>query len=403
MNIIYVGGLTILLAFNSSVLATTFLQENNKLLKEWFSYHAIWDGEDTNSGRIAKVKILGVPMPLWDQNVFNKIGATAGTVLEPSFASHKDINLSHEKLTILVKSSTRIDQHVHLKWKTKSYLTRIVEDNDVWSPPFLDIMDSSDNSGDNGGIPNDETQQSGKFSNPHWEHTNMETTNQTSCPPPPMPNGTSGKPLGNPTQNNFQTPNKQNNHFFPWDHTPTAPLHNQQSPLPYTSRKRPRKSSPIPHHPHPMHIDTNTPPDTQNPANKSPLSKSGYPSRLPPVPIPFQNLFTNDDPPPPHNTHNLTQVTFLQNPSSPHLTDQQGSPKSTPQPHNEQNPHPQNPHEHENPQENTLNLSESIPPQTPDEISKTKEVGACIGIYLDGFEKELQELVDSHRAQNIPQ
>ncbi|PWA40955.1 nucleotide-binding alpha-beta plait domain-containing protein [Artemisia annua] len=402
MKTIYVGGLTILLAFNSSVLATTFLQDNNKFLKEWFSHFAIWDGEDTNYGRIAKVRILGVPMPLWDQNIFNKIGATAGKVLEPSLASFNDGNLSHERLTILVKSCTRIDHLVSLKWKTKSYLTRIVEDNDIWSPSFLDNTDSSENSGDSVGNLNDKSQPTVNSSNPHWEHTNIDTINQVSCAPPPIPNGNPGKPFGNPTQNNFQTPNKQTNHFFPWDHTQTAPLYNKQSPPPCTSRKRPRKSSPIPQYPHPMHIDLNSPPDTQNPSNKASLSKSEYLTRLPPNPIPFQNLFTNDEQPP-HNDQNLSQDTNPQNPFPPHTTDHQSSPNDISQPNNDHNPHSQQLHNLENQLENTINLSESPPPLISDEASKTKEVGACIGINLDGFEKELQDLVDSHRAQNLHQ
>nr|XP_043616196.1 uncharacterized protein LOC122588125 [Erigeron canadensis] len=60
-----------------------------------------------------------------------------GNLMEPSSASVYDGNLASDRVVIHVTSHQRIDQQILVKWRTKTFIARIVEDQEEWIPQFL--------------------------------------------------------------------------------------------------------------------------------------------------------------------------------------------------------------------------------------------------------------------------
>ncbi|KAL8205874.1 hypothetical protein R6Q57_009425 [Mikania cordata] len=67
----YIGGLKVLLTFNSTTETKAFVKEKKDLWSSRFRYVEIWDGQCVEYDRVAWVKIHGVPVHLWDAKVFD--------------------------------------------------------------------------------------------------------------------------------------------------------------------------------------------------------------------------------------------------------------------------------------------------------------------------------------------
>ncbi|MFS7978261.1 hypothetical protein Hanom_Chr10g00913451 [Helianthus anomalus] len=75
--------------------------------KKWFSRLYVWEGVPPVYERIAWIKILGVPVSLWDRHVFNRVGERCGHLLVKSEADADDGNLAEERVAILGKELRR--------------------------------------------------------------------------------------------------------------------------------------------------------------------------------------------------------------------------------------------------------------------------------------------------------
>ncbi|KAJ0808769.1 putative RNA recognition motif domain, nucleotide-binding alpha-beta plait domain superfamily [Helianthus annuus] len=113
----YLGGLKVLLCFDSPVEAEEFRVNSVDLWECWFSRLYVWEGIPPIFERVAWIKIVGVPVSLWDRNVFNKIGERCGRLLVKSEVEAENGNLAEDRLAILVHSGKRVSAEFNILWK----------------------------------------------------------------------------------------------------------------------------------------------------------------------------------------------------------------------------------------------------------------------------------------------
>ncbi|CAH1438893.1 unnamed protein product [Lactuca virosa] len=78
----YLGGLKLAIRFRWSVDANEYLKDKNRW-NDWFKWPVNADQYDSDYERVAWLKIIGVPLPLWDEDNFSKIASRFGKVITP--------------------------------------------------------------------------------------------------------------------------------------------------------------------------------------------------------------------------------------------------------------------------------------------------------------------------------
>ncbi|KAK9076517.1 hypothetical protein SSX86_004851 [Deinandra increscens subsp. villosa] len=116
-DVVYVGGLHVLLVFNRKARADDFLINMECWWRKYFLSLVLWTGQAFPRIRIVGLKILGVPLHLRDDITYNAI---AGTV------------------HVLSNSWKTIDEFVVITWKGSSYTVMVKEDKEVWYPSFTE-------------------------------------------------------------------------------------------------------------------------------------------------------------------------------------------------------------------------------------------------------------------------
>ncbi|KAJ0789872.1 putative nucleotide-binding alpha-beta plait domain superfamily, RNA-binding domain superfamily [Helianthus annuus] len=134
----YLGGLKVLLCFFNSEDAEDFRLNMVNGWEKWFSMLYIWDGLPPIFERVAWIKILGVPVCLWDRHVFNRIGERCGRLLVKSEVEESNGNLAEERLAVLVNSGSRVSAEFGLSWKDHNLKIRVEEISGQWTPVFLE-------------------------------------------------------------------------------------------------------------------------------------------------------------------------------------------------------------------------------------------------------------------------
>ncbi|KAF5758506.1 putative RNA recognition motif domain, nucleotide-binding alpha-beta plait domain superfamily [Helianthus annuus] len=119
LNLKYLGGLKVLLCFNSPEEVEDFRYSKMELWEKWFSRLYLWEGIPPIFERIAWIKILGVPLSLWDHHVINKIGERCSRILVKSEADASDGNMAKDRLAILVNTGKRISSEFNLFGRIK--------------------------------------------------------------------------------------------------------------------------------------------------------------------------------------------------------------------------------------------------------------------------------------------
>ncbi|MFS7977496.1 hypothetical protein Hanom_Chr10g00904661 [Helianthus anomalus] len=125
------------LCFKSPVEAEEFRFNKVEDWEKWFSRLYISEGIPPIFERVAWIKILGVPMSLWDRHVINKIGEKVGRLLVKSEAESSDRNMAEDRLAVLVQTGKRISAEFTLKWKDHSIQVWVEEISGQWYPEFL--------------------------------------------------------------------------------------------------------------------------------------------------------------------------------------------------------------------------------------------------------------------------
>ncbi|KAJ0567661.1 hypothetical protein HanIR_Chr06g0287411 [Helianthus annuus] len=134
----YIGGLKLIIIFDSTTEMERILLEHEKTWAEWFNNISKWHGEDIPFERIAWLRIRGVPLQLWIDAVFECIGEKYGKVIRRSDADEDDACFNEEMVGVLVKNGSTIEEKIKINWKNKLLFdVWVSEFNQHWVPEFV--------------------------------------------------------------------------------------------------------------------------------------------------------------------------------------------------------------------------------------------------------------------------
>ncbi|CAI9285547.1 unnamed protein product [Lactuca saligna] len=141
----YLGVLRIAIHFDCSIDAIAFLEDKSRW-KGWFIWLVRANQHEQKDERMAWLKILGVPLNLWDEDNFKLIASRFGKVINPFDNIYGRRDYSMGKVGILTSEKYWINSEVTMKSNGKEFQVGVVEYNDDWSPfkpvPFDKVEES---------------------------------------------------------------------------------------------------------------------------------------------------------------------------------------------------------------------------------------------------------------------
>ncbi|KAM0008617.1 hypothetical protein Hdeb2414_s0108g00796761 [Helianthus debilis subsp. tardiflorus] len=138
-NIQYLGGLSLLISFHDERAAKKFL-DSKVVWGPWFSRLDTWSGQTFPLERVAWLRMIGIPLHLFEPDVMVQIGEQFGKVLHAPKFVEEDLDVS----VCSVGDSGRINDSISLIWNKKSYRIWVYEEHEVWVPDCLDSSGSID-------------------------------------------------------------------------------------------------------------------------------------------------------------------------------------------------------------------------------------------------------------------
>ncbi|XP_076905321.1 uncharacterized protein LOC143561050 [Bidens hawaiensis] len=133
LNIHYIGGFHVYLAFDGLKAAEEFLK-NKDIWAQWFTKLDEWRGQSLPFQRNAWLRVIRVPLHLSDEEVFNSVGSMLGKVIHKSQISWNNGDMSIDCIGVLVGDGRRITEEIKLKWRNKSFLVWVTEEIGIWDP-----------------------------------------------------------------------------------------------------------------------------------------------------------------------------------------------------------------------------------------------------------------------------
>lgn len=127
LNIHYIGGLHVLLAFDVLTDAVDF-RINKAVWEKWFTKLDDWHGQSLSFQRITWLRVIGVPLHLSDEVVYKLLGGSIGKVIHKSQVSWNNGDLSIDCIGVLVGEGKRIAEEIKLKWRNKSFRVWVTEE-----------------------------------------------------------------------------------------------------------------------------------------------------------------------------------------------------------------------------------------------------------------------------------
>ncbi|CAH1450255.1 unnamed protein product [Lactuca virosa] len=143
----YLGGLRLAIKFKYSVSAEEFLRDE-KRWRDWFKWIVSADQHDLQYERIAWIKILGVPLALWDENNFSTIARRFGKVINPfdNISTRRDYSMG--MVGVITSARKWINEEITIVADGVEYQVGVVKYTDDWSPfkpiPFDKVEESDD-------------------------------------------------------------------------------------------------------------------------------------------------------------------------------------------------------------------------------------------------------------------
>ncbi|KAI7751424.1 hypothetical protein M8C21_008217, partial [Ambrosia artemisiifolia] len=125
----YLGGLNFLRSFCTHEDAVKFLSEELEFWHSWFSSLKVWDGSEIEFQRVAWIKVVGVPLQLWDRHTFNKIGERCERLVVKSEACSSEFAFTSSLMANQGRSESQL-----LNWRnsvTKVWVKEVYFD---WTP-----------------------------------------------------------------------------------------------------------------------------------------------------------------------------------------------------------------------------------------------------------------------------
>ncbi|KAL4572329.1 hypothetical protein LXL04_019101 [Taraxacum kok-saghyz] len=133
----FVGGMQVAVEFRTARTAEVF-KANKSIWLKWFIWVDVIGKVRSSPGRIAWLKIVGLPFLAWDEANFAAVARVFGKVLVdvPSFWNNLDT--SSGKLCILMKSMKKLNEEVVVSLAGVTHSVGVIEVEDDWTPfrPF---------------------------------------------------------------------------------------------------------------------------------------------------------------------------------------------------------------------------------------------------------------------------
>uniref|UniRef100_A0A251UF16 Putative nucleotide-binding alpha-beta plait domain-containing protein n=1 Tax=Helianthus annuus TaxID=4232 RepID=A0A251UF16_HELAN len=142
-SIKYVGGLYVLIVFDSIVERESFMGLR-ELWKDLFNSVENWAGQSLVVNRLAWIKIFGVPIHLAEPKVFDAIASKFGEVFQlAQFLEEGDVSCA--LVGIVPNNIDRISSICKVGWKQFSYVVLVEEDMGDWVPDCVsDCMEEEE-------------------------------------------------------------------------------------------------------------------------------------------------------------------------------------------------------------------------------------------------------------------
>ncbi|MFS7904468.1 hypothetical protein Hanom_Chr01g00036421 [Helianthus anomalus] len=80
---------------------------------------------------------MGVPIHLWDKEVFDKIAEQFGPIVHGSLAAVRDGNLAHDLVAFIREDGWRVVENIEVQWRRESFQVWVMELGTDWDPDFV--------------------------------------------------------------------------------------------------------------------------------------------------------------------------------------------------------------------------------------------------------------------------
>lgn len=122
------GGLNILISFDTDDSLTEFMQDNNQRLPQWFSSIERWHNQRIKPSRSTWISCYGVPLIAWNSETFLSIGKLWGEVVKLDELTAQSIAFDKGRMFIATDFLECINEVVQIKIKGDIYPVKVIED-----------------------------------------------------------------------------------------------------------------------------------------------------------------------------------------------------------------------------------------------------------------------------------
>ncbi|CAH1446424.1 unnamed protein product [Lactuca virosa] len=133
LEIKYIGGLKVLLCFDNSIEARSFL-ENKQRWANNLKWVKPGESIEQNFERVAWVRIVGLPLILWGYTNFEAICQKFGKIIAPFDDVYHRVDLSCVKIGIITTRRTRINEEAVVATDDHIIKVGVVEFDEDWFP-----------------------------------------------------------------------------------------------------------------------------------------------------------------------------------------------------------------------------------------------------------------------------
>ncbi|KAK9069254.1 hypothetical protein SSX86_013370 [Deinandra increscens subsp. villosa] len=137
-DVVYAGGLHVLLVFNNKTNAMEFHDSKKQWWLKYFSSLCLWEGQSFPRWRIVGLRILGVPLHLRDDITYDEIAKGFGKIIWPSNSSWMLEDCSGGSVHVISESWKSIEETILITWKETCYTVFVKEDSSPWIPTFIE-------------------------------------------------------------------------------------------------------------------------------------------------------------------------------------------------------------------------------------------------------------------------
>ncbi|CAI9279887.1 unnamed protein product [Lactuca saligna] len=129
----YLGGLKIGIRFRNPSDVRNFM-EDKEFWRLWFKWIDRGDKVDIKEDRIAWLKVVGLPIHLWDEGNLRAITRKLGVISKSMEISMSKIDVSYMKICVITTSLKRISEEIIVAVDNRIFKIGVYKIDDDWKP-----------------------------------------------------------------------------------------------------------------------------------------------------------------------------------------------------------------------------------------------------------------------------